>query len=389
MQRSQHDLDVCLLADGIDAATVGGVTRWATDLVSHLPTLRFATAPSRGELPAARVYHALTPADAALAGRAVRATGRPLLLTCHAMSDVWRPEGVAAFGFDSSHGGGHPGKGDDDQDHDYDDDDKGGKDKDDDWEDGDDHDHGKGNDKDGKGHAALERRGYAAADLIGAVSDSVAMSHVAAGAPAGRMLVIPNGAPAASSIAARTEPLVGFVGRIAPVKGVPRLLRAMRIVRASRPDARLVVIGPAEASTAYLRRLRRLACEPGLRGAVTFVGPSRPDRWYPKLACLALASESEGMPLVLLEAMAHGVPCVAPDVGGIRDTLGDAGVVVAPRDADALAAGILGVLDDTARAGNLAAAGRARAARWTVADTAAAYAVLYSQLGAPCRTSCC
>ena len=377
MQRSPHDLDVCLLADGIDATTIGGVSRWATDLAAHLPALRFATAPSRGDLPSARVYHALTPADAALAGRAVRVTGRPLLLTCHAMSAFWRPEGVAAFGLDSS-AGGHPGKGHD-----------GDHGKDTNWDDGDDHDQGKGNDKGGKAYFARERRGYAAADLIGAVSETVALSHIAAGAPAGRMIVIPNGAPQTSSVAAPAEPLVGFVGRIAPVKGLPRLLRAMRLVRAARPDARLVVIGPAEVSTAYLRRLRRLASDPGLRGGVRFVGPSRPEHWYPKLACLAMASESEGMPLVLLEAMAHGVPCVAPDVGGVRDTLGDAGVIVAPRDVDALAAGIVGVLDDATHAARLAAAGRARAARWTTADAAAAYAALYSQLGVSCRTSCC
>ncbi len=379
LQRLPRDLDVCLLANGIDATTIGGVSRWATDLAVQLPALRFATAPSGGDLPAARVYHALTAADAARAGRAVRATGRPLLLTCHAMSDAWRPEGVAAFGLDSSHGGGGGGKGDDD-DHS----DKG----DDDWEDDDDHDQGKGNDKP-TGFAARERRGYAAADLIGAVSDTVARSHVAAGAPAGRMVVIPNGAPQTATVAAAAEPLVGFVGRIAPVKGLPRLLRAMRVVRSSRPDARLVVIGPAEASTAYLRRLRRLAAEPGLRGAVRFVGASRPELWYPRLACLAMASETEGMPLVLLEAMAHGVPCVAPDVGGVRDTLGDAGVIVAPRDVEALAAGIIAILDDATHADALAAAGRTRAARWTAADTAAAYAALYSQLGVSCGTSCC
>jgi glycosyltransferase involved in cell wall biosynthesis len=377
LQRSPRDLDVCLLADGIDAWTIGGVSRWANGLAAHLPSVAFAIAPSTGDLPAARVYHALTPAAAARAGRAVRATGRPLLLTCHAMSDAWRPEGLATFALDSSAGGG--GGGHDGGDHDDHDD------HNDDHEDHGDH----GDNEHGKGHVALERRGYAAADMIGAVSRAVASSHVAAGASAERMLVIPNGAPHAATFAALSEPLVGFVGRIAPVKGVPRLLRAMRLVRADRPDARLVVIGPNEASDAYLRRLRRLASQPGLRGAVRFVGPSRPELWYPRLACLALASESEGMPLVLLEAMAHGVPCVAPDVGGVRDTLGSAGVIVAPRDVDALAAGILRVLDDAADAARLAAAGRARAARWSAGDAAAAYEALYRQLGVPCRTSSC
>ena len=377
LRRSQRDIDVCLLADGIDARTIGGVSRWANGLAAHLPGLELAMAPSSGELPAARVYHALTPAAAARAGRAVRATGRPLLLTCHAMSDAWRPEGLASFALDSSHGGGGGGK---DYDH-------GEDSKDDDWQDGDDHDSGKGNDKGGKGYLALERRGYAAADLIGAVSLAVASSHAAAGAPGDRMLVIPNGAPFASAPSTLSDPLVGFVGRIAPVKGLPRLLRAMQLVRISRPDARLVVVGPFEGSPAYRQRVRRLARQPGLHGAVRFVGPSRPEQWYPRLACLAMASETEGMPLALLEAMAHGVPCVAPDVGGVREALGGAGVIVAPRAVHELAAGILRVLDDAAGAARLAAAGRVRAASWTTADAAAAYGALYSQLGVPCRTS--
>jgi glycosyltransferase involved in cell wall biosynthesis len=385
LQPSPHDLDVCLLADGIDARTIGGVSRFAAELATQLPHLTFNFSPSLGELPPARVYHALTPLAAARAGAGVRAKGRPLLLTCHAMSDAWRPEGVASFTLDASHGGGGGGgddQGGDDQGH--------GHGHDDDWQDGDDHDHGKGNDKPSGSAVVLERRGYAAADLITAVSGAVAGSHVAAGAPADRMLVLPNGAPAVPAAApAVAEPIVGFVGRVARVKALPRLLAAMRLVRTARPDARLVVVGPAEASIAYQRRLRRLAHRPGLRGAVSFVGPQRAERWYPTFACLALASDSEGMPLALLEAMAHGVPCVAPDVGGVRETLGEAGVVVAPRDAGALASGILRVLDDAREAERLAAAGRARAAGWTAADAAAAYAGLYAQLGGSCRTSCC
>jgi hypothetical protein len=61
LQRSPHDLDVCLLADGIDAATIGGVSRFATALQAQLPHLTFGFSPSLGELPPARVYHALTP----------------------------------------------------------------------------------------------------------------------------------------------------------------------------------------------------------------------------------------------------------------------------------------------------------------------------------------
>lgn len=223
--------------------------------------------------------------------------------------------------------------------------------------------------------------------MVGAVSEAVVASHVAAGAPADRTVVIPNGAAFRPSSRRVEEPLVGFVGRLAPIKGLERLLRAMRAVRASRPDAQLVLVGPADGPTGYVQHLQRLASRPGLRGAVRFAGEDRPERWYPRLACLAMASETEGMPLALLEAMAHGVPCVAPDVGGIGEALGAAGVIVAPRSEESLAEGILRILDDAEEADRLSCAARARAGRWTMADTAAAYDALYAQQGLPCRAS--
>lgn len=352
MQRSQPSLDVCLLADGIGPRTIGGVSRWAMTLAAELPHRSFAMVGTHDELPPARVYHALTPLAAAAAGPAARAAGRPLLLTCHAMSDTWHPEGVGWLGVDASQGGGGGGP---------------------------------------KPFAVahLTRRGYSEATLVGAVSGAVAASHVAAGAPADRTVVIPNGAASAPGSRRVEEPLVGFVGRLAPVKGLERLLRAMRAVRASRGDARLVLVGPADGPPGYLQHLQRLADQPGLRGAVQFAGEDRPEHWYPRLACLAMASETEGMPLALLEAIAHGVPCVAPDVGGIGEALGTAGVVVAPRCEESLAEGILWILDDADEAERLSHAARAQARRWTTADTAAAYDALYAQQGLPCRASCC
>jgi glycosyltransferase involved in cell wall biosynthesis len=374
---SPRDLNVCFLADGIGPSSIGGVSRFAAALAAGLPHRSFAMAGSDGELPPARLYHALTPAAAARAGEQVHAIGRPLLLTCHAMSDAWRPAGAPVIGPDSSYGGG--GWSDDDRHHD-----SGGTSDDSSEHEDDGTDDGYEGPDD---HVRLERHGYAAADLIAAVADAVAASHAAAGAPADRMLVIRNGVDPAEAERQVRDPLVGFVGRLAPVKGLERLLGAMRAVRSERPDARLVLVGPVEGRPGYGRHLRRLANRSGLRGAVTFTGADQPSRWYPPLACMALASETEGMPLALLEAMSHGVPCVAPDVGGIREALGSAGLLVPARDTDALAEAILRILGDSAEAARLGSAARERADRWTAADAAAAYDLLYAELG--CPTSCC
>jgi glycosyltransferase involved in cell wall biosynthesis len=89
--------------------------------------------------------------------------------------------------------------------------------------------------------------------------------------------------------------------------------------------------------------------------------------------------------MAVLEAMAHGVPCVVPDVGGCREAVGDAGIVVPARDVEALAEAIARLVGDAAEAARLGALAAERAGRWTEADAAAAYGALYTALGVPAR----
>ena len=363
MPRSHPELDVCLVGHA-GLGEVGGVTTWVRGLVASLPDLRvgvITVGDQPTELPAARVYHAMTPAVAAAIAPLARRAGRPVVLTCHAMNEPWAPEGWRGdLMVDASGPGGDPGKGP-------------SKTPVKDGENGDGN-NGGGNDDKVKKKASA----YIDTTVLVAVSEAVAESHLAAGARAERTLVIPNGVPRQLPTPIwPQEPLVGFVGRLAPIKGIERLLGAMRAVRTAVPDARLVVIGPDEGPPGYADTLRRLADTPGLRGGVLFTGADRPERWYPRMACLALTSETEGMPMAVLEAMSHGVPCVVPRVGGCPEAVGDAGIVVPPRDLDALAGAIAGLLGDSARAAHLGRAAQERSSRWTMADTAAAYAEVY------------
>lgn len=362
MPHSPREIDVCLLADGIGPGTPGGVSRWAVGLARELPHLRFAMHPSAGELPPARIYHAMTPAAAASAAAEVRASGRPMLLTCHASAvpwttPLWRGPVSPDSSSGGSGGGGNSGPGN-----------------------GNGNGWGKGgNPKDHFG-GGDPGSGYLGADLIAAVSHAVAETHVDAGAPGDRMIVIPNAVSPSDARRTVREPLVGYVGRLAPVKAFERLLAAVALVRDARPDVRLVAVGPVEGPRGYAEHLHEIAREPMLRGAVSFAGVDRPESWYPRLACLALSSETEGMPLAILEAMAHGVPCVAPDVGGVREAIGEAGIVVPRRDTDALAGAILRLIEDEDEARRLGDLARERSLRWTAADAAAAYEALYREL---------
>jgi glycosyltransferase involved in cell wall biosynthesis len=151
-------------------------------------------------------------------------------------------------------------------------------------------------------------------------------------------------------------PLVLSVVRFRPEKNVPRLLEAWALVEKARPDARLWIAGDG----AELPRARDVAFHLNLRN-VEFLG-SRND--VPELLRQATlfvhATDAEGLPNALLEAMASGLPCVATDLAANREALGDTGSIVA-RDVQAIARGLLDLLNDSGKAHELGKAARARA----------------------------
>jgi glycosyltransferase involved in cell wall biosynthesis len=133
-------------------------------------------------------------------------------------------------------------------------------------------------------------------------------------------------------------------GRIVPAKDFPNLLRAFARVRTARPDAQLWVAG--EASEPEFSTVLHLAAELGLGASVRCLGLRRD---LPALLDAAdgfvLGSAWEGMPLVVGEAMAMETPVVATDVGGVRELIGDAGVIVPSRNPDALAEAMLNLME--------------------------------------------
>jgi glycosyltransferase involved in cell wall biosynthesis len=132
-------------------------------------------------------------------------------------------------------------------------------------------------------------------------------------------------------------------GRIAPAKDYPNLLRAFSQVHVANPAARLWIAGEAlggEAATAQV-----LAAGLGLGDAVRWLGLRRD---MPALLAAAdgfvLASAWEGMPLAVGEAMAMEKPVVATDVGGVRELVGEYGVMVPARSPESLAQAMLAVM---------------------------------------------
>ena len=190
---------------------------------------------------------------------------------------------------------------------------------------------------------------WARVDRVVCVSDAVAQDSPPA-VPKERLSVIRNGieCPGASPGRDNVHRSLGIgdgftaiiVARIDHLKGHNTLLRAWADVARTVTGATLLVVGDGVERA----QMERLSADLGIGGAVRFLG-FRADVGDLLGACdlFVLPSLSEGLPLSILEAMAHGLPTVATRVGGIPELITDGrhGLLVAPNDAPGLAAAIL------------------------------------------------
>lgn len=205
-------------------------------------------------------------------------------------------------------------------------------------------------------------------DRVIAVSANVrdfCVSHI--GLPAEKLVVIPNGVelpeqPLLSRQEARARLglpldtlLVGAVSRLDPVKGVDCLLQAFSRV----DDAHLIVVGDGPERAALEASAARL--DIALR--VYWAGFQRDIfRWLPAFDVFVQPSFHEGLPNTVLEAQACGLPVVATAVGGTPEVVVDGvtGLLVPPRDPDALAQAITRLLNDPDLRHAMGQAGRER-----------------------------
>lgn len=175
--------------------------------------------------------------------------------------------------------------------------------------------------------------------------------------------------------------VVGFVGRLAAIKGLPSLLEAIRQLAPSYP-AKLLVIGDGPQRQEYEDAARTL----GISDRVIFTGERRDIATaLSTMDVFCLPSLSEGLPNALLEAMAAAVPIVATSVGGVPDVIRDedTGLLVEPHNPQALARSIERIF--TGRTDAQAMGRRARAlivATRSIRAAARAWEALYVQAAA-------
>lgn len=176
-----------------------------------------------------------------------------------------------------------------------------------------------------------------------------------------RVHYIPNGLDLSafeSDRVAHDVPVVGTVAALRAEKNLPRLLRAFAMATETRPG-RLVIAGDGPVRG----ELQALAAELGIAERVDFLGYVRePAGLYAGFDVVALSSDTEQMPMCVLEAMAAGLPVVSTDVGDIRAMVSpENGELLVPRDDAALAAVLGRALGDAELRGRLGEANRAKA----------------------------
>ncbi len=171
------------------------------------------------------------------------------------------------------------------------------------------------------------------------------------GLPRQRVTVIPTGVdteyfqPASAPV--DPDPLILCLARLVPVKDHLTLIAAFEHAAIRHPRARLRLVGDGEL---HGQLARRVAESPVSERMEIVPGCADPRPHYAAASIVALSSVNEGMPNVLLEAMAQALPTVGTDVGGVAEVVrhGRTGFVVAPKDPAAMGQALATLLDDAA-----------------------------------------
>jgi len=206
----------------------------------------------------------------------------------------------------------------------------------------------------------------------------------------GRFIQADGAAIRARFLCGGVSKLVLFAGRLVPQKDLPNLLQAAALVLRRHPDVLFLLVGSGQEEL----KARRLAEELGIAEGVKFVGAvpyEQMPAYFAACDVFVLPSVYEGNARVLAEAAAAGKPVVATDVSGTRDTVidGETGYIVPVGRPEALAQGMIRVLDNPTRAAEMGHRAREHIlALYDEQRLLAGFAELW-EATARCRTCAC
>ncbi|MGH2481437.1 MAG: GT4 family glycosyltransferase PelF, partial [Ktedonobacteraceae bacterium] len=172
----------------------------------------------------------------------------------------------------------------------------------------------------------MEHIAYEMADALISLTGVNQQYQVKRGAEQAKMQIIPNGIDIERLAYLHEQRdsehfLVGFIGRVVPIKDVKTFIRAIQIAHETIANLAVYVVGPTEEDEQYFQECSRLVELLNLTAVLHFTGPADVKLYYSKLDLVVLTSLSEGQPLVILEANCAHIPVVATNVGACRELL--------------------------------------------------------------------
>lgn len=236
---------------------------------------------------------------------------------------------------------------------------------------------------------------YQACNAIYTIYGGNQRMQKADGAPHEKMQVIPNGVDLDRFFNIQrsndnARPTIALIGRVVSIKDIKTFIRACARLQQQVLDLQAWIMGPFEEEPDYYTECAALIRQSGLEQVVSFTGSVNLIDYFPHIDVVVLTSISEGQPLVLLEAGAAGIPCVATDVGACREILagkpdeepplGPGGAIIPLANPTATAEAIQKLLNDREHYGQCSAALRERTRRYySKVDMIDAYRAVYEQ----------
>lgn len=212
--------------------------------------------------------------------------------------------------------------------------------------------------------------------VVIAISESVKSSLIKYEfVPQNKIFVLPNCIDNQSilnisdsvTIEKKDELIIGTVGRLEKVKGIEYLLLAMTIILTKFPNTKLEIIGDGSQTN----ELKKITENLGISNSVRFLGKfADVIPFYKRMDIFVLPSVLEGFGIVILEAMAMGIPVVATDVDGIKEVVlnGESGILVPPKNHEAIANAVNYLIENLQVRERLITAGKKRAGLFDVQD---------------------
>lgn len=248
----------------------------------------------------------------------------------------------------------------------------------------------------------LGKIAYDSSESIITLFEGNALTQIEFGADGKKIEIIPNGIDPSKFDAIYKQQMerwqssppvksIGFIGRVVPIKDVKTLLRAARLVCEKIPEAQFLIAGPYAEDPNYFDECQKIVKLLEIEDKVHFMGMQKIMEVLPRMDLLVLTSISEGLPLVVLEGMAAGLPNVCTDVGACRElifgrtppdrALGRAGLLTKILSPQETAAALVNILQQPELLRSMGAAGRKRADNhYSMTSMLQSYRNLYRRL---------